>query len=838
MSALLAVVVLTSACTDSGGGSSTTSVDGAVTSETGATQDVGRTMDEALGGTQAVQDFVIHVDMSLQTDDGPVSFYQEVLDKAESGVGQPADLAGGFTFAPVDSLEGKVIDADGEILPNLSLDFGLLGVTQSLLEESRASLVKSLKADGDLQLADAIAGTSSGGRGLLIELVTADLSERRTHAGEGDMSATDLTFVGAISPGDDLMSTYIVGQTLPGDPRLEDGLSPQELFAYRWNQGLISVLSDDGVVVVTDPSVQAREGSTILTREIKGALLAAIHAKVFVSNLTESEGVLPQGREIISMDGRLVAQGLHEGHVIQVDPATNRFLRSFTKEEFIVYEASKRALQACGALAGYMNQRNESGGIPASELDAVLDIETGTTSDDGSSVEDGSTTTQPPQDYPPLSCEPPSSETPSKPPSGGAWGDPHIRTIDGNFYDNMATGEFLAFDNDVATIQMRTEPWPGEDTVSFATAFAFRVGDHTVSVHLGGPTWIDGEEAQLTRGETIAVGDGELLRWEGGWVLLWPDGTVARVYLRAAALILVVTPSDRPSLGLLGDNDGDPDNDLVTRSGDQLAPDADDDFDTFYPTYIDSWRLSDDESFFHYEPGESTSSFTIEGFPAAPSTADVLDPEVRTDAEEVCASVGVTGDQALESCVLDVGLTGDTSFAYDSFVVETSTVSPDNDEGENGDVSRPSIEGGSVVTIGDLLVEFGPEPPVQDPNGPRPKWQCEVTDGSFFATSRFDESPTRKYEVTIEYLDAATSTTGEERFTLIIKLNAVEHAWVLNWNSEFAGAIDSLSLNGPTLSATGFAYLNEPALPGVSPISALPDNTELQPFHLEATCGQ
>jgi hypothetical protein len=359
-----------------------------------------------------------------------------------------------------------------------------------------------------------------------------------------------------------------------------------------------------------------------------------------------------------------------------------------------------------------------------------------------------------------------------------------------------------------------------------------------VSVHTGGNTWIDDEPAQLTRGETIAVDDAELLRWEGGWVLVWPDGTVARVYLRASALILVVTPSDRSAVGLLGDNDGNPDNDLVTRSGDQLDADADADFETFYPTYIDSWRITDDESLFHYEPGENTATFTVEGFPATRTDASNLDPDARSDAEDICSTVGVTGDQLFESCVLDVGLTGDTSLAYDTFVIQASNTTSGSGGDEDTTPVGPSVDGGSIISFGNLTVEFGEDPPTQDPNGVRPKWQCQVTDGSFHATSKFDESPTRKYEVNVEYLDAVASGTGQERFTLIIKRNAVDYAWVVNWVEHFSDAVDTISLERTTLRATGSVFVNDELSPAMSPFAQLPPDADLKPFAMETTCDQ
>ena len=805
-------------------------------------------MDEAMGGTQAVQDFVIHIDMSLQTDDGPVSFYKEVLNRAKSGAGKPVDLAGGFTFSDVDSIGGTVVDADGERLPSISLSFGLLDVPFDHLREANEELAGILRSNGFEQAGDFVAQQKTGEAQLLVEVATADFSRSRTHVGPRDESAVDLTFVDAIAPGDSLAMRYLFGETLPGDPAEEYGLSGQELFAYRWNHGLIAIQGDEyGVSAFLDENVEAVSGSTIATRKIKEAILFGAFRKgseeVF-SDLAPQLEATPTNEkfEIELHDGTMSVErrgSAEDGYWVCIEPnpeAPSDFCVNDVEMDVLVpLWALDRGLSECVRVAGELNRRNESGGIPLSELG--LASEDSEEAQDGTSSDGETSTTTEAEPPGPVSCVDPPPDLFPKTPSGGAWGDPHIRTIDGNFYDNMATGEFLAFDNSVATIQMRTEPWPGQDSVSLSTAFAFRVGEHAVSVHGGGATWIDDEPAELTRGKTIAVGDAELLRWEGGWVLVWPDGTVARVYLRTAALILVVTPSDRPSLGLLGDNDGDPDNDLVTRSGAQLEPDADDDFETFYPTYIDSWRITDEESLFHYEPGENTSSFVIEGFPAMSAVPSSLDPETRGGAEEVCASAGVSGDQLFESCVLDVGLTGDTSFAYDTFVVATSTTQELHRDESTADRS-PSVDGGSILSIGNLAVEFGPEPPVKDPNGPSAKWQCDVTDGSFHATSTFDESPTRKYELTIEYLDAIASGTGQERFTLIVKMNAVDYVWVLNWVEHFSDAVDTISLEGGTLRATGSAFMNQELSPAVSPFSALPQGASLQPFALETTCDR
>lgn len=111
---------------------------------------------------------------------------------------------------------------------------------------------------------------------LLIEVITADFSEARTQVGPGDAVQMDLTAAESLTPGDRVIVSYILGQTLPGDPEIEAELTPMELFAYRWDQGLIRVLSDsekEGVASCADYSAQVVEGSTRLSREVKEAFL-------------------------------------------------------------------------------------------------------------------------------------------------------------------------------------------------------------------------------------------------------------------------------------------------------------------------------------------------------------------------------------------------------------------------------------------------------------------------------------------------------------------------------------------------------------------------------------
>ena len=230
--------------------------------------------------------------------------------------------------------------------------------------------------------------------------------------------------------------------------------------------------------------------------------------------------------------------------------------------------------------------------------------------------------------------------------------------------------------------------------------------------------------------------------------------------------------------------------------------------------------------------------FIIEGFPAGPSELEVFPIEDRSRAEDICRATGVTRADAFEDCVYDVVVTGDAGFAYAAFLSQVET--PDTVEprapADGAGVARPSVEGGSIVVFGDLTVEFGADPPIRDPSAPLPRWQCTVDDGSFLATSRFNETPTRQLEIEIQFLDESRSSTGQDRLSVIVKLNDEDYAWMLSYDDRFTGDLDPVTLEGTTLRASGLGFLNDPLDTSLHPIVALPDDAVLVPFALEAEC--
>ena len=88
--------------------------------------------------------------------------------------------------------------------------------------------------------------------------------------------------------------------------------------------------------------------------------------------------------------------------------------------------------------------------------------------------------------------------------------------------------------------------------------------------------------------------------------------------------------------GLLGNHDGDPLNDLVTRDGQAAQYGTDRGF--LHGPFADAWRISQEQSLFTYAAGETTASFDDRDFPREIRFSDYPADEVA-DARAACASV-------------------------------------------------------------------------------------------------------------------------------------------------------------------------------------------------------
>jgi hypothetical protein len=261
------------------------------------------------------------------------------------------------------------------------------------------------------------------------------------------------------------------------------------------------------------------------------------------------------------------------------------------------------------------------------------------------------------------------------PNKGSANGDPHFYTFDGLAYDFQGVGEFIFAKSTITgnsfEVQTRHKAWGERTDVAITSAVAMNVNGDKVSFYLkqNPISHINGIPQQLTEGSTKKLPNGGQIVKRGNlYSITWADKhSLVEVKANSDGFATNVHVDDfykGKLIGLLGNADGSPQNDLNKRDGTALGMKLD--FATLYPSYADSWRISQQESLFDYAQGETTETFTDRNFPRVHSRADRLPADVRAKAEQICRAAGITNPTVLENCILDVALTGQAGFATDA----------------------------------------------------------------------------------------------------------------------------------------------------------------------------
>ena len=241
------------------------------------------------------------------------------------------------------------------------------------------------------------------------------------------------------------------------------------------------------------------------------------------------------------------------------------------------------------------------------------------------------------------------------------WGDTHVTTIDGLRYPFQAQGDYAAIVGDGLEVQIRLV---GRG-VSYIDGVAVRHGDNHVAIDRSSrpdePIHVDDRSIELASGSwhEFPGGAGRVQRMGRGYFIDLPG--VLRISIRGSRLTIALDDSWHGRVvGLSGDGDGDPANDLRTVQGDAVdASDA----RSLYGRFMQDWRREGEASLF-------ATAFEYDGDPDAigasvRTLADIPDEERRA-ARIRCLAEGVEPGPGLDECTYDLAITGDESFLFDS----------------------------------------------------------------------------------------------------------------------------------------------------------------------------
>jgi alpha-tubulin suppressor-like RCC1 family protein len=258
-------------------------------------------------------------------------------------------------------------------------------------------------------------------------------------------------------------------------------------------------------------------------------------------------------------------------------------------------------------------------------------------------------------------CTPPPLPTPVGPIGAYCAGDPHCATWAHGAYEYQQAGEFvLATDGADLMLQSRMCPRFGA-AVTLNVAFATRLGGHAITIDTARQgadrVHLDGAPLDLGLGPRVFADGSAVYRAFGAYTFAYPTGMFAVVDDAGSYLNIRAYAGTRPAGGLRGVWGDDATGAFSLRDqaplGDVVDVDA-------MRRLGASWSVTADERLFDSPLPAGCSSA---GFPAVSPTSADLTAAQLADASLACIAAGITDPVAYEACLLDVGLSGDPTFA-------------------------------------------------------------------------------------------------------------------------------------------------------------------------------
>lgn len=287
--------------------------------------------------------------------------------------------------------------------------------------------------------------------------------------------------------------------------------------------------------------------------------------------------------------------------------------------------------------------------------------------------------------------------------TGRSYGDPHINTYDGYHYSFQTLGEYILTKSEdrMFEVQTRQSRVPNRESLTLNTAAAMNVCGTRVAFYVqdspDGRSFLWQDGAPLLNGDensawTLGNGGSVERLNDRNYVVTWPSGdqvAIKEINVSGARFLNVMpmlsSEHTATMSGLLGNFDGNPDNDLTSRGGTSLATQstygvASTVARDFLPASMPigqltnafneqlskqfghSWLVGASESLFDYPVGMGPESFNDRTFPSQyVSLQNVSDEDIER-AAETCTEQGVSAE-LMDGCIFDVAATGDPGFA-------------------------------------------------------------------------------------------------------------------------------------------------------------------------------
>ncbi len=193
--------------------------------------------------------------------------------------------------------------------------------------------------------------------------------------------------------------------------------------------------------------------------------------------------------------------------------------------------------------------------------------------------------------------------------NGGSVGDPHIFTFDGFHYDFQAQGDFVlvqGLDSDLE-VQVRQTPWAFNPETTINTGLATVVDGNRIEFYANQSfLWVNNLPFFLEPGQSQSLGQGSISRTSISgyglpgdlYTITYPNGDVLNNSVYEGFLMdpVVDLANNGNVMGLLGNKNGNADDDLALRDGtilvNPLAPEK------LYSDFSSSWQVTESESLF------------------------------------------------------------------------------------------------------------------------------------------------------------------------------------------------------------------------------------------------